>query len=194
MTSARPRRGWRLAFERRSAPWIEPLMGWTGGDDTLAQVELEFPTLEAAVRYARGRGLDYVVQAPPRGAAEAEPGATGSAQAFSDATLERLRLRHLRESYGAAVGGAANWNEPVGPESWGSPMDVVRDPTLSAEAKRSILMNWAWTERLIDQATNEGMPENGRPSRLDEVEQALLTLEGRMERREEANPEIPRAA
>jgi hypothetical protein len=38
-------------------------------------------------------------------------------------------------------------------------------------------MNWAWTEFLIDQATNEGMPENGRPSRLDEVEQALLALE-----------------
>jgi hypothetical protein len=56
-------------------------------------------------------------------------------------------------------------------------MDVVRDPTLSLDAKRSILMNWAWTEYLIDQATNEGMPENHRPSRLDEVEQALLALE-----------------
>jgi hypothetical protein len=30
---------------------------------------------------------------------------------------------------------------------------------------------------LIDQATNEGMPENGRPSRLHEVELALLALE-----------------
>ena len=53
----------------------------------------------------------------------------------------------------------------------------MRDRALSLEAKRSILMNWAWTEYLIDQATNEGMPENGRPSRLDEVEQALLALE-----------------
>lgn len=44
-----------------------------------------------------------------------------------------------------------------------------------------ILMNWAWTEYLIDQATNEGMPENGRPSRLDEVEQALLALERQAE-------------
>lgn len=56
-------------------------------------------------------------------------------------------------------------------------MGVVGDPTLTVEAKRSILMNWAWTEYLIDQATNEGMPENNRPSRLDEVEQALLALE-----------------
>ncbi|WP_245322466.1 hypothetical protein [Mesorhizobium sp. WSM3882] len=38
-------------------------------------------------------------------------------------------------------------------------------------------MNWAWTEYLIDLATNEGMPENDRPSRLDEVQQALLALE-----------------
>ena len=30
---------------------------------------------------------------------------------------------------------------------------------------------------MIDQATTEGMPENNRPSRLDEVEQALLALE-----------------
>jgi hypothetical protein len=28
-------KGWRLRFERRTAPFIEPLMGWTGGDDTL---------------------------------------------------------------------------------------------------------------------------------------------------------------
>jgi hypothetical protein len=169
-------------------------MGWTGGDDTLAQVELEFPTLEAAVRYARGQGLNYVVQTPRGGAGEEESRAPRPAQAFSEATLERFGLRHLRETYRAAVDSAANWNEPVGPESWDSPMDVVRDPTLSTEAKRSILMNWAWTEHLIDQATNEGMPENGRPSRLDEVEQALHTLERRMARGEEENPEIPRAA
>jgi hypothetical protein len=65
-------------------------------------------------------------------------------------------------------------------------MDVARDRALPTEAKRSILMNWARTEHLIDQATNEGMPENSRPSRLDEVEQALLALErevaGRPER------------
>lgn len=56
-------------------------------------------------------------------------------------------------------------------------MGVVRDQGLTLEAKRSILMNWAWTEYLIDQATNEGMPENNRPSWLYEVEQGLLALE-----------------
>ncbi|WP_229729462.1 NADH dehydrogenase ubiquinone Fe-S protein 4 [Agaricicola taiwanensis] len=48
---------WRLVFERRTAPFIEPLMGHTGGDDTLAQVELQFPTLETALRYAARQGL-----------------------------------------------------------------------------------------------------------------------------------------
>lgn len=56
-------------------------------------------------------------------------------------------------------------------------MGVVRDQALTLEAKRSILMNWAWTEYLIDQATSEAVPENSRPSRLGEVEQALLALE-----------------
>src|SRR5712675_1188267 len=58
MTSGRARaKGWRLAFERRTPPFIEPLMGWTGGDDTLTQVELNFPTLEAAIAYAERQGL-----------------------------------------------------------------------------------------------------------------------------------------
>ncbi|WP_287092168.1 NADH dehydrogenase ubiquinone Fe-S protein 4 [Mesorhizobium sp.] len=43
MTSGRARpKGWRLVFERRTAPVIEPLMGYTGGGDTLTQVELDF--------------------------------------------------------------------------------------------------------------------------------------------------------
>nr|WP_261319007.1 ETC complex I subunit [Rhizobium leguminosarum] len=54
--------GWRLVFERRSAPFIEPLMGYTGCTDTLTQVELEFPTLESAIRYAERQGLTYTVQ------------------------------------------------------------------------------------------------------------------------------------
>jgi hypothetical protein len=30
-------------FERRSPPFIDPLMGWTGGKDPLVQLELRFP-------------------------------------------------------------------------------------------------------------------------------------------------------
>ncbi len=169
-------KGWRLTFERRSSPFIEPLMGWTDGDDTLTQVELSFPTREAAIRYAERQGLHYTVQSAD-GAADSKRRATRSARAFSDATLKKLGLKDLQESYGHAIDGAANRNDPSGPETWGSPLDVLRDRTLPLDAKRSILINWAWTEYLIDQATSEGMPENNRPSRLDEVEQALLALE-----------------
>ena len=178
-------KGWRLVFERRTAPFIEPLMGYTGGDDTLTQVELSFPRLESAIRYAERQGLPYVVQQPSRQSRSSRRGRVsktparngGSTQAFSDATLDRLGLSDLQGSYGYALDGAANRNDPSGPESWSTPMGVVGDPTLTLDAKRSILMNWAWTEYLIDQATNEGMPENSRPSRLDEVEKALLALE-----------------
>ncbi|WEX74515.1 hypothetical protein PYH37_001949 [Sinorhizobium numidicum] len=53
----------------------------------------------------------------------------------------------------------------------------MTDENLSFEEKRAVLEDWAWSEYLIDRATNEGMPENERPSRLDEVELALLALE-----------------
>lgn len=175
-TAGRARaKGWRLALQRRRPPVVEPLMGWTADDDTASQVRLEFPTRDSAVRYAERQGLAYTVHAPDDRAGSGHS-AEESAHAFSDATLQRLGLGALRESYGRALD-AANRNDPPGPRSWASPMDVVRDGTLPLDAKRSILINWAWTEYLIDQATNEGMPENGRPSRLDEVEQALLALE-----------------
>ena len=63
MTSGRARvKQWKLRFERRSAPYIEPLMGWTGDDDTLAQIELSFPSAESAIAYARRQGLQFTVQ------------------------------------------------------------------------------------------------------------------------------------
>jgi hypothetical protein len=63
MTSGRARtRQWKLRFERRSPGFVEPLMGWTGGEDPLAQVELTFPSAEAAVAYARRQGLRFVLR------------------------------------------------------------------------------------------------------------------------------------
>lgn len=170
-------KGWRLRFEPRDAPFIEPLMGYTGGRDTLKQVELAFPSLESAIRYAERQGLAYVVEGVADRVRRKAAREADTTHSFSDATLERLGLKYLQESYGRAMETAANRNAPSRPGSWEAPMDVVADATLSLDAKRSILMNWAWNEHLIDQATNEGMPENGRPSRLDEVEQALLALE-----------------
>jgi hypothetical protein len=65
MTSGTRRtRRWTLGFERRAAPFIEPLMGWTAGDDPMTQVELSFPTLDGAVGFADRQGLTYRVEGP----------------------------------------------------------------------------------------------------------------------------------
>jgi hypothetical protein len=186
-TGGKARKRWRLVFERRTAPSIEPLMGYTGSDDPLTTVGLEFPDLESAIGYARRQGFGYVVRRTADRIAQSEAISrqpSPASHAFSDATLKRLGLARLEESYGLALDGAAGRGDPPGPESWSSPADVVLDSRLTLAAKRSILMNWAWTEFLIDQATNEGMPENNRPARLDEVEQALLALERQVEGRD----------
>ncbi|MDF0698742.1 ETC complex I subunit [Rhizobium sp. MC63] len=190
MTSGHARTtGWRLAFERRKAPFIEPLMGYTGSTDTLPQVELEFPTLQSAIRYAERQGLTYIVECLASKAAVPSKRKTcarsdRASHAFSDATLERLGLTDLQESYEQALDEASSRNDASGLATGSAPMEVVRDSTLSLEEKRSILMNWAWTEYLIDQATNEGMPEKNRPSRLEEVDQALLALERDVQRQD----------
>jgi hypothetical protein len=62
MTSGRRRtRKWTLSFERRTPTFIDPLMGWTGGDDTMVQVNLCFPTRATAVSFAERQGLSYRV-------------------------------------------------------------------------------------------------------------------------------------
>lgn len=59
------RKGWLLEFERSSAPFIEPLMGWTGSDDPFAQVHLNFPDLQSAINFAERHGWRYRVEDPP---------------------------------------------------------------------------------------------------------------------------------
>lgn len=52
-------RCWRMTFRGRGQRFIDPIMGWTGTDDPLAGLELQFPTLEAAIRYAHRQGFDF---------------------------------------------------------------------------------------------------------------------------------------
>ncbi|AEH90813.1 ETC complex I subunit [Mesorhizobium opportunistum] len=103
MTSGRARaKGWRLIFERRMAPVIEPLMGYTGSGDTLTQVELDFPTVQAAIDYAERQGLAYSVQGSP--AAEESSVETSDAgrrlQAGVYVVRSRLKLALLQSSHG----------------------------------------------------------------------------------------------
>ena len=63
--SAPGRRPWILEFERSAAPFIEPLMGWTGSRDPVASIRLEFPDCQSAVGFAEKNGWDYRVIDPP---------------------------------------------------------------------------------------------------------------------------------
>ncbi len=55
---------WVLDFDPAAPRELDPLMGWTGSDDTQTQVRLRFETREEAEAYAREKGLDYVVVEP----------------------------------------------------------------------------------------------------------------------------------
>ncbi len=55
---------WVLEYEPASAREPDPLMGWASAGDTLNEVRIKFHTREAAVAFARKRGLDYTVIAP----------------------------------------------------------------------------------------------------------------------------------
>ena len=57
-------RKWVLDYEQASPRLPDPLMGWSSARDTLNQVHVKFDTLEAAVEFARKRGLDYTVIPP----------------------------------------------------------------------------------------------------------------------------------
>jgi hypothetical protein len=62
----RARRGqWRVRFEPRCPPFVDPLTGWTGGRDPLAHVELRFHDRDAAERYCRSGGLLFRSNAQP---------------------------------------------------------------------------------------------------------------------------------
>ena len=50
---------WLLEFERDAAMRPDPLTGWAGSRDTRPQVRMNFPTKEAAIAYAKQRGLDF---------------------------------------------------------------------------------------------------------------------------------------
>jgi hypothetical protein len=66
-------KGWLLEFAQTSARDIDPLMGWTGSDDTQTQVRLRFETREAAEAYAREHGIEFAVAEPHKRKANVRP-------------------------------------------------------------------------------------------------------------------------
>jgi len=64
---------WVIDFLQADARDIDPLMGWTGSDDTQTQVRLKFDSLEAAEAYAKARGLEYTVTGTHKRAVNIRP-------------------------------------------------------------------------------------------------------------------------
>jgi hypothetical protein len=175
---------WVLRFERRSPPVIEPLMGWTGGDDTLAtQVELTFDALDEALGYAERQGLSYRIQNEPLRETSRQQDIAGGGTNDSASSDEQevgaiLWLTSFQAAHGRCdLSGMPDLEKAlVHPAAmFADPDDVVRHPLLSLDCKREILWRWAWDEYLIDLAAAEGMAY-GPPSRLDEVRTALVRL------------------
>ena len=55
---------WIVEFEPRSRKEADRLIGWVGSDDTQQQVQMRFPTKEAAIAYCKREAIDYQVSEP----------------------------------------------------------------------------------------------------------------------------------
>ncbi len=55
---------WVLEFEQATPRRLDPLMGWSGSNDTQAQVCLRFASREEAETYAAAHGLQAAVELP----------------------------------------------------------------------------------------------------------------------------------
>ena len=44
----------------------DQLMGWVGCDDTKSQIKLSFKSKEEALKYAKAKGLSYVIEEPQK--------------------------------------------------------------------------------------------------------------------------------
>lgn len=56
---------WILEFVPTNSQFIDPIMGWTGTNDTrIAQLKFKFAEKSQAVNYAKSIGLDFIVQEP----------------------------------------------------------------------------------------------------------------------------------
>lgn len=55
---------WVLEWKPAEPRLPDPLMGWIGSGDTRRQVQLRFESKDAAIEYAKSKGIDYVVREP----------------------------------------------------------------------------------------------------------------------------------
>jgi len=74
-------KNWVLEFAPDSARKVDPLMGWTSSSDTQSQVRLNFDSKDAALDYARDKGIEAQVQEPSKRKANIRAG--GYAENFA---------------------------------------------------------------------------------------------------------------
>lgn len=55
---------WLLEYMPTAAMTPDALMGWNSGANTLAQIQLKFPTKEAAIAYAKAKGIGFELVEP----------------------------------------------------------------------------------------------------------------------------------
>lgn len=55
---------WVLEYKPVAPMTPDALMGWNSGPNTLAQIQLKFPTKEAAIAYAKAKNIAYEVIDP----------------------------------------------------------------------------------------------------------------------------------
>ena len=168
---------WTLRFEPRSAPYIEPLMGWTASDDTLQQVELSFPTAEAAIAYAQRQGLSYTVQGWTHTPPQLRVVAASTDEERSEAKARKQRLEWIERTLGADILHPRARLDSPAPAAFGNPLDVLEAAGLSPDQKHDVLLRWAYDCYLLERAPASG--ERAERSRLGEVIDALLDLEQR---------------
>jgi NADH dehydrogenase len=70
-------KNWVLEFASDQAREVDPLMGWTSSSDTQAQVRLTFASKEAALDYAKDKGIEAIVSEPKTRKPNIRPGGYG---------------------------------------------------------------------------------------------------------------------
>ena len=68
---------WILEFAPEQAREVDPLMGWTSSGDMNAQIKLSFDNKEAAIDYAKSKGLAYTISEPHKRKANVRNGGYG---------------------------------------------------------------------------------------------------------------------
>ncbi len=78
MTSGQAKtKNWVLEYGPAQAREVDPLMGWTGSGDTQSQVKMRFSSKEAALEYAKEKGIEAQVSDPNKRKANIRPGGYG---------------------------------------------------------------------------------------------------------------------